>query len=211
MPLPRVSGGAGAVFTTASGTGLSFFYFRSYILVVLTLTAEVQIRVFRRHGGPVEILTPGQHIPCGWAEFPTLFAALQLSPHLPAVLLQSPPVPRGAELWHEWPPPAALNSSLLGMQLGALGIYCLPTELATLLEVNPLWQAPASLGRDALPALQEDLHLLDCPADPHPRSASQPEMVLQGVVITVMGKHKLNHSWGGRSLPPPPANQNKFV
>lgn len=91
------------------------------------------------------------------------------------------------------------------MQLGAAGIYCLPTEQATLLEVNPLWLAPASSGRDALPVLQEDLHRWDCLPDPHP------EMVLQGVVITAMGKHKSNHSWGGHSLPPPPANQNQIV
>lgn len=136
-----------------------------------------------------------------------LFAALQLSPRLPAVLLHSPPVPRGAELWHEWPPPLALNSSLLGMQLGPPEIDCLPTELPTLLEVNPLWQALVSLD-SALPALQEDLHVLACLPDPHPRSASQPAMLLQGVVITVMGKHRWNHSWGGFSLPPPPANQN---
>lgn len=42
-----------------------------HVLVVLTLTAEAEIRVFLGHGGPVEIFTPGQHVPCD-VEFPTL-------------------------------------------------------------------------------------------------------------------------------------------
>lgn len=125
-----------------------------------------------------------------------LLVALQL----PALLLQSPPLPRGAELWHEGPPSPAIS---LGMQLGAPGMYCLPSELAALLEANPLWPAPASSGRDAPPALQEDLRLLDRLPAPHPGSAAQVVMALQAVVIAVMGKGKLKHSWGGHSLPPP--------
>lgn len=88
---------------------------------------------------------------------------------------------------------------------------CVPAELAALLGVDPRWQAPASSGRDAPPARREDLHLLARLPDPQPRWAAPPEVALQAVAMAVVGKHKLEHSWGGRSLPPPPANQDQIV
>lgn len=73
---------------------------QGFHVLVLILAAEAEIRVFLGHGGPVEIFSPGQHVLCD-VEFPTL------SPQFLPPLLQSPPVPGGAELW----PPALILPS----------------------------------------------------------------------------------------------------
>lgn len=151
------------------------------------------MQVFPGHRGPIGIPFPGQCTACEQVGFPELCAAPQLSPHHLPAPLQSPPAPMGAKLWHEWPPHPEL---LLGKQpqLVAPGTQHLPAELAALLEVNPPWQAAASPGWDALLAPQKDPRLLHCGPGPQPRLALQPEELLQGVVITVVGKHRLNHS-----------------
>lgn len=170
-----------------------FFCFSSCLLLILPSRAGAQMQVFLGHRGPTGIPFCGQCTTCEQAGFPELCTAPQLSPDRLPAPLQSPSAPMGAELWHEWPPHPEL---LLGKQpqLGAPETQHLPAELAALLEVNPPWRAAASPGWDALPAPQKDPCLLHCKPGPQPGLALEPEDLLQGVVIAVMGKHRLNHS-----------------